>query len=107
LIDVAVGRGLLSEDGGDLVAEFDLDDVVVPQDFTPDESVLREQSTFERILDAVVAAGTEKQVAVAAINERQRELGLTLEAAALLYAARRGVDVRDLAQRVREGLRQG
>ena len=61
---------------------------------------------FERVLEAVVAAGVEKQVAVAAINDRQRELGVTLEAAAVLYARRQGVDVSEAAERVARDLRE-
>lgn len=105
LVDVAVGRGLLSRADDDLVAEFDPATVTIPDGFVPDESVLREQSTFERVLSAVVEAGVEKQKAVAAINERQRELGVTIEAAAVLYARRRGVDVADTADRVVADLR--
>ncbi|WP_418281584.1 DUF2240 family protein [Halorubrum sp. DTA98] len=104
LVDVAVGRGLLSEVDGDLVAEFDPDDVAVPEGFTPDESILREQSTFETALDAIVAAGVEKQRAVAGINERQRALAITIEAAAVLYAKEHGASVDHLAADVRADL---
>lgn len=104
LIDVAAGRGLVSHDDGDVVAEFDPSTVTVPEGFVPDESVLREQSTFERILDSLVTAGYEKQAAVAAVNERQRALGVTLETAAVLYARAEGVDVGDAAARAREEL---
>jgi hypothetical protein len=106
LIDVAAGRGLLSREGSTLVAEFDPDAVSVPPDFVPDESVLREQSTFERVLDDLVAAGIEKQTAVAAINERQRELGVTLEAAAVLYARRNDVSVEAAAESALSDLRE-
>ena len=99
LVDVAAGRGLLAREGSELVAQFDPGDVDVPEDFEPDESILREQSTFERVLDSLVAAGADKREAVAAINERQRELGVTLEAAAVLYARRREIDVSDAAER--------
>jgi len=104
LVDVAAGRGLLDRDGGDVVAAFDPAEVSIPEGFVPDESVLREQSTFERTLDALVDAGAEKQAAVAAVNERQRDLGVTLEAAAVLHAKREGIDVRALAARAREEL---
>ena len=99
LVDVAAGRGLLSREGDDLVADFDPADVTIPDGFVPDESVLHEQSTFERVLSALTDAGVEKQDAVAAINERQRELGVTIEAAAVLYARRRNVAVADTADR--------
>ncbi|MWV63730.1 DUF2240 family protein [Halorubrum sp. JWXQ-INN 858] len=104
LVDVAVGRGLLVEEDGDLVARFDPADVTIPEEFVPDESLLREQSTFETALDAIVAAGVEKQRAVAAINERQRTLAVTLEAAAVLYAKEHGAAVDRLADDVRAGL---
>jgi hypothetical protein len=93
LIDVAAGRGLVSREGNDVVASFDPADVSVPEEYQPDESVLREQSAFERILDALVAAGQDKQTVVAGVNELQRELGVTVEAAAAVYAKRRDIDV--------------
>ncbi|QLG63153.1 DUF2240 family protein [Halorarum salinum] len=107
LVDVATGRGLVAEEDGDLVAQFDPAEVAVPSDFVPDESVLREQSTFERVVDAFVAAGVEKREAVAASNERQRELGVTLEAASVLVARERGVDVGEAAAAARADLVPG
>ncbi|WP_224334406.1 DUF2240 family protein [Haloprofundus halobius] len=104
LVDVAVGRGLLERDDGELVPTFDPDDVEIPREFVPDESVLREQSTFERLLDALVAAGVDKQTAVATVNDRQRRLGVTLEAAAVLSARSEGVDVDAVADAVRADL---
>ncbi|OYR86291.1 hypothetical protein DJ72_02740, partial [Halorubrum distributum] len=53
---------------------------------------------------AIVAAGVEKQRAVAAINERQRALAITIEAAAVLYAREQGAAVGRLAADVREEL---
>ncbi len=104
LVDVAVGRGLVEEDDGELVARFDPDGVTVPEGFRPSEEVLREQSTFETALDAIVDAGVEKQHAVAGINERQRALAITIEAAAVLYAREQGAAVDHLAADVRSEL---
>ncbi|UIP00873.1 DUF2240 family protein [Halobaculum sp. CBA1158] len=104
LVDIATGRGLLAEADGDLVAQFDPAEVTVPPDFRPDESVLAEQSTFEKAVDALVAAGVEKREAVAAANERQREAGVTLETAAVLVARERGVAVEAVADEAREEL---
>ncbi|MGQ4555248.1 DUF2240 family protein [Halobellus sp. GM3] len=104
LIDVAAGRGLLAREGGDVVAQFDPAAVSVPEEYEPDESILREQSAFERILDSLVAAGHDKQDAVAAVNERQRRLAISVEAAAALYARQQGVDVSDAARAAREAL---
>jgi hypothetical protein len=107
LIDVAAGRGLLDREDGDLVAGFDPEAVEVPPEFAPDESVLQEQSVFERVLDALVAGGEDKQEAVAAVNRKQSELGITLEAAAVLYALGRDVDVESVAERTKRELLDG
>ena len=104
LIDVATGQGLLERDDGDVVVGFDADEVAVPEEFVPDESILRERSTFERVLDEVVADGAAKQEAVADINRLQGELGVTVEAAAVVYARRRGLDVDGAAQSALEEL---
>ncbi|ELZ78132.1 DUF2240 family protein [Haloferax larsenii] len=104
LIDLAAGRGLVERDGTEIVATFDPADVQVPEEFEPDASVLREQSAFEQILDACVAAGIEKQAAVAGINERQSKLGVTAEAAAVLFARSNGVEVGDAAAKAKSGL---
>mgnify|MGYP006426493239 CR=1 FL=1 len=107
LVDVAVGRGLLDSQDGDLVATFDLDAVDVPSNYTPDTAILREQSTFEQLLDRMTNAGIPKQEAVAAANETQRRLGITLEAAAVLVATRKEVDVAVAANAVRRALTGG
>lgn len=105
LVDVAVGEGLLVRADGDIVATFDPDAVAVPEGFSPDEELLRERSAFERVLDALTSEGIDKQEAVAAINRRQADLAVSIEAAAVLYAHRRGVDVQADAERARTELR--
>jgi len=104
LVDVAVGEGLLARTDEALVATFDADAVEVPADFVPEEGVLRERSTFERVLDGLTEAGVEKQEAVAGINQLQADLAVTVETAAVLYAHRRGVDVRSAAEHARSEL---
>ena len=104
LVDVAVGRGLLEKSDGDLVATFDLEAVDIPSNYTPDTDILREQSTFEQLLDRMTDAGMTKQEAVAAANETQRRLGITLEAAAVLVATREGVDIDAAANAVQAEL---
>ncbi|MFB6178426.1 MAG: DUF2240 family protein [Halorientalis sp.] len=99
LLDVAASEGLIERVDGDVRVAFDPDEVTVPDGFVPDESILQARSTFERVLDAIVDAGVTKQEAVAAINSLQAELGVTVEAAALVYARRQGVEVSELAER--------
>lgn len=106
LIDVAVGEGLLRRDGGELVAEFSPESVSIPDGFAPDESILRERTTFERILDTLADADETKQESVATINKLQTDLGLTIDAAAVLYAHRNGLDVSDVAKQALADLRE-
>ena len=101
LVDVAAGEGYLERDGDDVRVAFDPAAIEVSAEFEPDESVLQQRTTFERMLDAVVDSGVEKQTAVAEINQLQSELAVTVEAAAALYATREGVDITELAQRAR------
>jgi hypothetical protein len=97
LVDVATGEGLLERVDGELSPTFDPSGVEVPEGFVPDEDVLRERSTFERVLDLVVDAGESKHEAVAAINELQQRLDVTVGAAAVVYGRKQGVDVSDAA----------
>jgi hypothetical protein len=99
LVDIAVSEDLVDREDGDLVATFEPREVSIPEEFTPDESILQQRSTFHRVLDAVTGTGVEKQEAVAAMNRLQADLGVGIEAAGILYARRRGVDVDDLAER--------
>jgi hypothetical protein len=101
LLDVATGEGLLERSDGDVAAAFDPDEVSIPDDFTPDASLFQERSAFERALDAVVDAGYDRQETVAGVNQLQQDLGLTADAAAVVYARRRGVDVDGAAEKTR------
>lgn len=106
LLERAHGEGLVQRGDDAVRATFDPESVEVPASFSPDESLLSERSPFERILDALVAAGAEKQATVAAINDLQVRLGVTIEAAAVVHARREGLDPSDAAARAREALRR-
>jgi hypothetical protein len=104
LVDVATSEGLLARNGDELLTEFDAAATTIPEGFTPGEEILQSRSAFERVLEAVVGNGIEKQTAVAEINSRQSELGVTLEAAAVVYARSEGIDVGAIADEIREEL---
>lgn len=104
LADVAVSEGLLEREEEMLNITFDPRDIDVPEQFEPDESVLQQRSAFERLLQACVDAGIEKQTAVAEINRLQADLQLTIEAAAALYGHRKGAEVTGLALRAHDEL---
>lgn len=104
VVDIAVGRGLLTRDGDALEPAFDVAAVDIPTGFTPDEDLLRAPSPFEQVLDALVDAGHDKQEAVAGINRLQADAGLTIGAAAVLYARQHDVDVPEAAAAARAEL---
>ncbi|WP_435346151.1 DUF2240 family protein [Haloarchaeobius sp. HRN-SO-5] len=96
LVDVATGEGLLEREESTLRPTFDPGDVTVPEDFVPGDDVLTTRSAFEQVLDDLVAAGYEKHEAVGDINQLQGRLGVSIEAAALVYARREGLDVSEV-----------
>ena len=104
LVDVATEQGLIDHDGAHLGATFDPATVTIPEDFVPDNDLLRKRSAFEQVLDALVADGVEKHEAVGAINTLQQELAVTIEAAAVIYAHREGIDVTELVAVARSTL---
>jgi len=106
LVTVAAGEGLLDRSDDDVVIQFDPAAVEIPEEFDPDESILKQRTTFERVLEAIVDSGVEKQTAVAEINKLQSELAVTIEAAAVLYGRQHDVELHSLADRARAELRQ-
>jgi len=99
LVNVATAEGLLEQTDDGLAIGFDPASVEIPEGFVPDEDILTQRTTFERILDMLVEAGATKQEAVAEINRRQTDLGISLDGAAVLYARQQGLDVAALADR--------
>jgi hypothetical protein len=104
LVDIGTGEGLLERRDGQIGVTFDPAAVDIPEGFEPEEGVLRQRSTFERLLELIVDHGVEKQTAVADINRLQADLAVSIEAAAALYARQNGIDATDLAKRARTEL---
>ena len=105
--EIGLDRGLLERDGDDLIVAFDPESVSVPEGFAPGADLLVEPSVFERVLEALLDDGADKQEAVAGINRVQADLGLTLEAAAVVFARRQGLDVSELVEAARVTLADG
>ncbi|AWB27585.1 DUF2240 family protein [Halococcoides cellulosivorans] len=96
VIDVARSEGLLDQDDDTLTIDIDPATVDLPEGFVPDESILQQRSTFERVLERVTSAGVEKRTAVAEINRLQGDLAVPIEAAAVVYARQEGVALGEL-----------
>jgi len=104
LLDVADGEGLIDRTDDSVSPTFDVGETSIPEDFSPGEDLLRDRSAFERVLDVLTDAGHEKREAVAGINQLQSTLGVTIEAAAVVYARRHGEAVPGIAERARSEL---
>lgn len=99
LLDVAAGEGLLERSDDAVAPTFDVGETEIPEEFSPGEELLQDRSTFERVLEVLTDAGHEKREAVAGINQLQAELGVTIEAAAVVYARKHGERVEDAGER--------
>lgn len=102
IADRGVAKNLLSRDGDEVVAEIALDELEIPSNFVPDDALLIEPSPFDRVVNELTAVGHEKQEVVAGINELQSELGVTIEAAAVVYARRQGLEVAEMATQAKQ-----
>ncbi|GAB3680277.1 DUF2240 family protein [Salinarchaeum chitinilyticum] len=99
LLDVAAGEGLIERADDVVKPTFDVGETTIPEEFSPGEDLLQDRSTFERVLDVLTEAGHEKRDVVAGINQLQGDLGVTIEAAAVVYARKQGEPVADIAER--------
>lgn len=105
LVELATRRGLLERTDAGLVATFDVNDVAIPDGYTPDERLFQERSPVEIVIEALVEDGTDRRAAVASINELQEALSVTSGAAAVLRARQAGLDVPEAVSQVRTELR--
>ncbi len=106
VLELAEKQGLIERSEEEVTATFEPASVEVPAGFVPAEDVLSQPSVFEGILNALLAAGHDKRSTVAAINRRQQELGITLEAAAALHASENDVEVDNEIQEAARALRK-
>lgn len=104
LIDRAVDSGELTEVDGAFAPTFDIGSVTIPAGYEPPPDLLAETPPFEQILVHLEEAGHERRASVAAINELQAEMGVTSDAAALVYAHSQAIDVTAEARSIRRAL---
>lgn len=93
IVELGIQNGLLSRDEDELIAEFTPESVSIPPDFDPSDELLTQESPFEIILRELTDAGMEKQSVVAQINQLQGELGISVDAAAVVFAKSQRADV--------------
>lgn len=98
VLEAALKKGLLKEEGGKLLPTFNVKSVDIPKDFKPGMDILKEKSLFDRTLDLLATAGIDRATALEMIGNKQKEYGdlVTPEAAALVIARGKGLDVGSL-----------
>lgn len=95
VVDTALKKGLLVEDGDKLKPSFDVDSIEIPLGFKPElKRVLSSSSLDEIIWEISHSSGKEVSEVTAMINKKQEELGnvLNMEVVALLIARSYGID---------------
>jgi hypothetical protein len=105
LVELGTGRGLLEAAGDDVRVTFDVTEVTIPEDFTPDERLFQRRSPVEVVIEALVEAGTERRDAVASINGLQQDLRVTAGTAAVLRAREADLDVPEAETEVERELK--
>ena len=95
LLEAAIDRGLIKEEGDKLIPTFNVKGVVVPADFKPGKDVLEEKSLFDRTLDLLASVGIDRTTALEMIGKKQKDYGglITPEAAALIIAKEKNLNV--------------
>ncbi len=109
VVELAIKKGLLVEEGDSVRPAFDISSVEIPIDFKPDISRLNSSTIFDDIVSEVSEkTGKEVSEIIAEVNAIQERLGglIDAEVAALLVAKRYDVDVTGYLDEVEKELFQ-
>ncbi len=107
VVERAIEKGLLIEEGDKLTPAFDVSTVEIPVDFKPDSGVLDKPSVFEEIVEEIMAkTGMSRNEVISEINDFQGRLeGLVdAEVVALLVARMYGLDISGYIEEVEKAV---
>ncbi|MCK5292127.1 MAG: DUF2240 family protein [Thermoplasmata archaeon] len=97
LLDVALSRGVVTLEDGQVSPAFEIDGVEVPLDFSPNRSVLEmpaEEDMFSKILNHIMTKlDMDKKDAISRINAIQEQMEVEIEVAALLAGEELDIDM--------------
>lgn len=97
LLDVALARGVVTLDDGQVSPTFEISSMEVPLDFSPTRSVLElpaKEDMFSKLLDHIMAKlDMEKKDAISRINAIQEQMEVEIEVAALLAGEELDLDM--------------
>lgn len=96
VVDAGLRAGLLTEEEGKITPSFDYRTTEVPPGFKPGPEIFK-KPLLERIEILLVNSGVEAEAIGSLVEKKQRELCslVTPEAAGLIIARERGLDVSD------------
>ena len=108
LLDVALSRGVVTLEDGQVSPAFEIDGVEVPLDFSPNRSVLEmpaEEDMFSKILTHIMAElDMDKKDAISRINAIQEQMEVEIEVAALLAGEGLDIDMSKFIKDVEKGI---
>ncbi len=97
LLDVALSRGAVTLEDGQVSPAFEIDGVEVPLDFSPNRSVLEmpvEEDLFSKILNHIMTKlDMDKKDAISRIKAIQEQMEVEIEVAALLAGEELDIDM--------------
>jgi hypothetical protein len=104
LLDVALTRGLITLEDGQISPSFDISSVQVPMDFSPTPAVFElpaKEDMFSSILDHMLAnLDMEKKDVISRINTIQERMEVEIEVAALLAGEELDLDMSQFLDKV-------
>lgn len=97
LLDIAIARGAVSVQGGQITPNFDITGIDIPLDFAPTSTILElppKEDLFAKILDHVLShLEIERRDVISRINAIQERMEVEIEVAALLVGEEHGLDM--------------
>ncbi|MEE9237064.1 MAG: DUF2240 family protein [Thermoplasmata archaeon] len=108
LLDLSLKMGLLSLEEGKLRPSFDVEALNNLLDFSPTAEILKEEhDLFHRMVEAIAeTSGHLRKEIVSRINVVQAQMGIYVEAAALISGQASGVDMENFYAQVEKLLKQ-
>jgi len=108
LLDIALQLNLISRRNGELIPNFNIEDIHVPLEFKPTEDILdtQEEDTLSRIISKLSESKLERRDLVARINALQKRFGIDIEIAALMLGNDLGIDMKELISIVEEKVKK-
>lgn len=103
ITELGIREGLLQREENDLIAQFNPESVVIPSGFEPGDDYLVDRSPFETVVTELLDEGMDKQSSVAQINQLQVDLGISADAAAVVFARQQNIDLTNAVQSLFEG----